>query len=276
MSYEYLMNKGGRVLSENVNERPFWLSWFQDSLERLKAENIGLSEVQLAEKIKVPRATLNRLYREKSSKPNLETLLKVALATSNNANLESALNSFETGLGTTIQQAISVGLDVIHRDFSDRELENKLKDPNLFITYILSKTEAGIETVTLESILGKDARHAIEELISLNLIERNIDTVKAKSTKNLTRSFEHIKTHLITYASFYRPEHVGKNRNYVQSQTELLNDEGLKALQNTHREFHQKIRQIFGNENFRGKTPAFSVAFCDTFTNYKYDELGKK
>ena len=51
-----------------------------------------------------------------------------------------------------------------------------------------------------------------------------------ENKKSISRSFEHIKHYLSTYAHFYRPEYVGRERNYIQSQTQTLNAEGIRAL----------------------------------------------
>ena len=264
------------MLNEQASDQPFWLTWFNESLEKLKSENSELSEVQLAEKINLPRATLNRLYREKPSKINLETLLKVSLATKNVLELEKALNSYEAGLGTTINQAILGGIQPTDREFTTKELEDKLRSPSLFVTYVLSKADDGISLHVLESILGTEANKAVSELINLELIDEIDGRAVAKNKKSISRSFEHIKHHLSTYAHFYRPEHVGRERNYIQSQTQTLNAEGIKALQSAHRELHQKVRQIVKDQSFRGTIPAFSVSFCDTFTHYKLDNKGDK
>ena len=38
------------MLNEQASDQPFWLTWFNESLEKLKSENSELSEVQLSRK----------------------------------------------------------------------------------------------------------------------------------------------------------------------------------------------------------------------------------
>lgn len=96
-------------------------------------------------------------------------------------------------------------------------------------------------------------------------------TLKTNSPTYLIRSFESIKHHLTTYAEFYKPHHVGTGRNYVHSLTNSLNTEGINALQAAHKIMHETVKDIMRNEKFAGNIPAFSVAFCDTFTDINFD-----
>ena len=116
------------------------------------------------------------------------------------------------------------------REFTSKELEDKLRSPSLFVTYVLSKADDGISLHVLESILGTEATKAVSELIKLELIDEIDGIIRIENKKSISRSFEHIKHHLSTYAHFYRPEHVGRERNYIQSQTQTLNAEGLRPF----------------------------------------------
>ena len=251
-----------------------WESIFSYSLKKLKNESHHLSESQLAKKINIPRATLNRLFNSDYSKPQVDTFIKIIVGAGLDKYLKTALNNFDSGFGNSIYEAMKIGLTQKHIQMTSQELEDALEDPTLFICYILSKSSSGITKMQLTNVLGQKGLSAAEKLQQYKLVKINEGKVVATSEGNLLRSFSHIKVHLPTYAKYYKKEHVGKSRNYVHTLTEGLSKEGLKQLHLAHKEFHNKIQTIIRNPQYQGAIPAFSVAFCDSFTTKDFDALG--
>ena len=70
------------------------------------------------------------------------------------------MNSYEAGLGTTINQEF-LGVQPNDREFTSKELEDKLRSPSLFVTYVLSKADDGISLHVLESILGTEDKSGL-------------------------------------------------------------------------------------------------------------------
>lgn len=135
----------------------------------------------------------------------------------------------------------------------------------------MASNDQGISKKTLLHILGNKALTAMNGLITRNLAYEQNDIYKINNSVNLIRSFESARHHLITYADYYKPHHAGTGRNYVISLTSSLNDEGIKAVQEANKRLHEELKNIMRDPKFEGKTPTFSVAFCDTFTDISFD-----
>ncbi len=250
-----------------------WTGIFKKCLTDLKENNTKLSISQLASKINIARSTLSDHINSKpgATKPNLENYIKVILESGNIAMFFEALAAYDESLSKNLKGVLSISTSKKNASIATEELETILDDRSLFIAYILASNENGIGVKTLSHILGNKAQTAINTLVSRGLGYEAIKTLKMHSPSYLIRSFESIKHHLTTYAEFYKPHHVGTGRNYAHSLTNSLNAEGISAVQAAHKIMHETIKDIMRNENFAGNIPAFSVAFCDTFTDINFD-----
>ncbi|OFZ13765.1 MAG: hypothetical protein A2X86_21585 [Bdellovibrionales bacterium GWA2_49_15] len=250
-----------------------WEEVLKKCLSDLKTKYPKASQAQIAEKITIPRPTLNRLYNG-TQKPQLATLLKLIISSGNLRLLDDAIKSFDEKVGKTLKSIIAVASTEKNANFADDELETLLQDRDVFVCYLMASIKNGCEKWQVVDALGSVGLEAMKKLVELNLIDELDGHYTKKDDRILVRSFESIKLHLGTYMRFYRPEHVGMNRNYAHSLSDGLNTKGLARLQGLHQQFHADCMAVMRDEEFRGSTPVFSVAFCDTFTSAEGEEKG--
>lgn len=248
-----------------------WDKIIGKSLADLRSKFPKFSEKQIAEKINIPRATLNRLFNE-PAKPRLDTLIKVIIASGNSEYLQSAIDTFDDDLGKSLRKIFQVSLTEKNKTMMDPELEDFLTNRELFVAYVLASLKNGIDKIHLVDALGGKGLEAMGRLIDKGLVEESDEKFHLKDKKTFVRSFQSVKDHLGTYASFYRVDHVGHERNYVHSLTEGLNKKGIKAIQDIHRRFHAELQECMRKDEFQGEIPVFSVAFCDSFTSLDTDK----
>lgn len=242
-----------------IEEILTWRSLFESALKDLKTKFPNFSEAQIAEKIQIPRATLNRYYNE-SSKPSLDNYLKVIIHSGNETSIEKAMELYDN--------VFKVSLKENNKKFVTPELDQLFEDRDLFVTYLLASHELGITENQLFDVLGSCAKTSLATLLQKNLLVEKENTFYVnEGAKSLIRSFESIKYHLNTYTRFYKTDHVGHKRNYVHSLTEGLNQNGVEALQAAHRTFHESVQNIMRESSHKGDIPMFTVAFCDSFTS---------
>ncbi len=246
-----------------------WQGILQKSLKDLKTKNPNLSEVQLASKTNVPRATLNRMYNSNHQKPDVINFTKIVTSSDNTDLLEQGLSSLSRDFFEALKPYMEVSLKEKEKCFVNRELEIMLEDRDVFVAYILSLSQNGIDEVALESILGSKTKEVASILMKRGLIKKVCSEYHAIEKIKLLRSFDSLKYHLKTYSDYYKPSHVGEGLNYAHALTEGLNKEGVKALQEAHKQLHQKIQGIMNNPSYQGKFHAFSVSFCDLFQSIK-------
>lgn len=259
-------------MNETTNQES-WTGIFKKCLEDLKEKNPKLSLSQLASKVDMARSTLNDHCNSKSgaSKPNLDNYIKVVLESGNIAMFFEALSAYDNKLAKHLKNVLSVSSSEKDAMIATNELENVLDDRSVFIAYILASNEKGVSKKTIAHILGSKGQTAMNGLIAKNLVFEDGDFFKVKNPTILIRSFESIKHHLTTYADYYKPHHVGTERNYVFSLSGSLNAEGLKAMQEANKVSHEIMKNIMRNPQYDGNTPAFAVGFSDTFTDISFD-----
>ncbi|MCK6594069.1 MAG: helix-turn-helix domain-containing protein [Bacteriovoracaceae bacterium] len=263
-------------MNEMSNQEP-WTGIFKKCLTDLKEKNAKLSISQLASKINVARSTLSDHINSKAgaTKPNLDNYIKVILESGNVAMFFEALAAYDENLSKNLKEVLSVSTTKKNAAIATEELETILEDRSLFIAYILASNDKGINFKTLAHILGNKAQTAMNTLIARGLAIDESRLLKVNNPTFLIRSFESIKHHLTTYAEYYKPHHAGKERNYAFSLTGSLNAEGIKANHQAYKILHETIKNNMRNPAFEGNIPAFSVGFCDTFTDINFDPEDK-
>ncbi len=155
---------------------------------------------------------------------------------------------------------------------NNEEVESLLQDQDAFVTYLLASCDHGTTRDQISGVLGKSGLSSIDKLISSNLIKDDNGRISVVTDGILVRSFDSIKSHLSTYARFYKTSHVGQKRNYVHSLSSGLNKKGVEKGQELHREFHEKMQALYRDENYKGEIPMFSVGFCDSFTSIESEK----
>lgn len=242
-----------------------WSESIRECLDRFKQRYPRLSEGQIARKIGLPQSTLNRIVND-PAKPRLDTVIKIVLNTGNGDKLSDVLNDYDNRLGDKIKNAIAAADRADNINVTPAEVEEILNDPDLFVAHLLCQSQNGITKGVLVGVLGTNGLEAVDKLIGHGLVERRNDRYFSTKVGHVVRSFDHIKRHLSTYAKFYKPSHVGRDRNYVHSHTDFLTKEAIAKLQEAHREFSSKVIDILDDKRNQGDLPVFSVGFMDTFT----------
>ena len=243
-----------------------WTGIIEKCLRDLQGRFPNLSQGQIADKLSIPRSTLNRLVNE-GKKPQLDTLIKIVVGSDNSNLLQRAVSSLDNELGDSLRKIFEVSYSDKGTSHPSEELEKLLDDGDLLIVYLLTSLDNGTTREQVIEVLGNTGIELLNLLLKRNLVREESGKFNLIQKTRLIRSFESLKRHISTYAKHYKPSHVGKNRNYIQTTMDGLNEEGLKAIQEAHKELHRRTTEIFSNPKFKGDIPSFSVAFCDTFTS---------
>ncbi|MBT3982269.1 MAG: hypothetical protein HOE90_13005 [Bacteriovoracaceae bacterium] len=250
----------------NLNCTPTnWEEVVSACLGTLKQRFPSFSDSQLADKIKIPRSTFNRLQNE-TKKPKLDTYLKIITGSGMVELLPNALAYYDKDLGESLEGVLEVSLQEDNKKLTDQEFEDLLESRECFVAYLLADTEQGTDQLEVTSVLGAPGLESMKHLVLKGLIKETDGRFHVVDKKTIVRSFESVRHHLTTYAKHYKTEHIGKQRNYVHSVSDGMNKNGIKALQEAHRKFHKEVQQIIRNTENRGDIPMFSVGFCDSFT----------
>ena len=259
----------------NLQNAP-WEKILSRCLKEVRGRHPNLNDVQLATKLGIPRATFNRIKNEQKI-PRLDNIIKLVMATGNMEMLAEAMAISSPEIGDKIKEIFLITSAEEGKIWADSELESLLNDRDVFVCYLLADVPSGTTEAQLLKVLGDTGPKAMRILLDQGLVIQKDDRYFLKSEGTLVRSFGSIKHHLNTYARFYKTEHVGKERNYVHSLTNGLNQEGIRKAREAHKAFHNELRKIYRDKNNQGDIPSFSVAFCDTFTSIESnEELSKK
>ena len=253
------------MLNETYSE---WDTIFRKCLTDLKEKYPKFNDGQIAKILGLPRATFNRMKNEEKT-PKLDNMIKVLLGSGNIDLISNAVELIENGLGKKLRSALEVSLSEKEIISENKRLENIFEDRDVFTAYLVADKKNGSTKGEVLSILGDRGSNAINTLVEKDLAFIANDKIYIKKNGHLVRSFGSIKYHLNTYSRFYKPESIGTKRNYVHSLSEGLNSKGLLATQEAHKKLHREIQKIYRDDQYQGDIPAFSVAFCDTFSHNK-------
>lgn len=242
-----------------------WEGILTKCLTDLKNVYPRFNDAQLADKVKIPRATFNRIKNERKL-PRLDNLIKLILGSGNNSLLSEAVSIVDQDLGTSLQDVLNVALKENNKRIANAELESLLEDRDTFVAYLLADMPNGTSKLQLVEVLGNSGIESMKILVNKGIAFEENKKFFIKDSGILIRSFESIKYHISTYAKHYKTEHVGKERNYVFSLSGGLNNVGQKRVQAAYRRLHEELQTIYRDDINAGDIPSFSVGFCDTFT----------
>ena len=144
------------------------------------------------------------------------------------------------------------------------ELEKYLQEEDTYIPYALSANENGTTLEEVRAVLGEIGIRGLDILLDKGLIKEKEGSYHAVK-KDFSTSFETLKKQIPILGRLYKPSNVGKERNYAHITTEGFSREGLRKLQQAHREHLENIKIII--EENPGDINAFTVSFMDTFSS---------
>lgn len=144
------------------------------------------------------------------------------------------------------------------------ELETKLLEDENFLAYALSCAKNGTTESRVRNIGGNQAVNSLIDLTNRGYIQHINNNYRA--TKNIfSYSFKTMKKIVGDLIRFYKPDNVGKGRNFIHVVTYDLNKEGLLKLQEEHRRHYENILKI--RNDYHGNITTFTCGFMDVFTN---------
>lgn len=247
-----------------------WESYVSKAIEDLKVKYPKLNLSQIAMKINLNRSTLTRIINE-GIKPQLDNYIKIIIGSGNGEMINEALAAYDESLAASSNNVYKVALSEKNRVFTDQEMEKILDEGDNLIIYVLALKENGTNADEICHVLGTKGIEAMNDMIDLGLLSNDSNIVKTTSTnKIIMRSFDGLRKRIKTYSQFYRPSHAYRDRNYIHTLTEGMNEDGIKKMQTLHRNFHHEMVKIIRSPENQGDIPMFSVAFCDSLTSIDY------
>jgi len=152
--------------------------------------------------------------------------------------------------------------------YVSKELEEILKDEDAYVVYCMCAKNSGTSVDSIRSILGEKGVNALNLLVSKGIVKLQDNGYRSKND-NFSYSFEFMSRIVQILGRFYKPQNVGKERNYVHVLTHALSRDGVKLWQAEHRRHHEELRKI--RDSHSGDIDVFSVGFMDSFTSEDID-----
>lgn len=240
-----------------------WKTILEKCLEDLKNRYPRFSEGQIADKVKVPRATLNRMYND-DKKPRLENFLKVIIGSGNKQFLEEALSSYDEDIATAFKR---LNLNPYKKStiIEDRdEMAALREDKDIYLAYILCSNHKGATQEKLKRLLGTKWQHAINTLIEKGVVVDNGSSYNINEQFTpIPMPYETLKKNAAHLLPFYNPEHFGKEKNYLLIISESLSPQGLKKMQDAFARFHNELNDLIADKNNHGDLATFAFAMMD-------------
>lgn len=149
---------------------------------------------------------------------------------------------------------------------ADQELESMLmRNDNDCVSFLMANCDSGVSIDQAEKALGIAGSKSLINLEKAGYLIKDGHVYRGKIKAFIYTSLDVARRTAQVLLNLYKTEHIGRKRNYIMSITGSLNQEGIEKKQELYRKFHQDIRQIYDNPNYKGEIHTFSVACMDSF-----------
>lgn len=210
----------------------------------------------------VRRLATGQINKEKLDK---DKALRLLMSLSKKTRLSDIAEFYGEPIGGWLKEAFTISWENETQVAADEVDYMLAANEDECIAYHLAHTDAGVSLPQARAILGAAGQGALESLYRKGLIVDDGAVFRGKEASFFQTSIETAKKVFQSLSRFYKPAHFGRKRNYIMTVTGSLNQKGIEAEQEAYRRFHQEIRQIYANKDYKGDIHSFAIACMDSF-----------
>jgi DNA-binding phage protein len=243
----------------------------KDKCERIKAlidsylqNNPKLSLQNVETKTGLPISTLRRIV-NLTGNPNSENVIKLCRALGFDQELEKYLEKYHPEIAALLS-AKSISKE--HKYLEENDAQYFVEDSS-FLLMNMAYTSHGIDEDEVQTGLGSIGLTKLNDLLKKGLIIKTDDGRYVGKNGGYKHSFQNTLKAIVLSLKYYNLEEAGSINNWLNYQTESINENGIAALKELNQKQAKERRdQIFDNPNFRGKLKIFQSSVSSTFMPY--------
>lgn len=236
-------------LTSNESQRK--CSILNSYITEYKAQHPNLSSNQIANRLGIPQASLNRIE-NRTTNPSLENVLNILIGTGNQESIARILEDVFPNQKEKFKQIFSTNLDT---QFWDKKSTNFATKNETFLIMQSACTRNGITYDEVKERFGTYGIEQLNLLLDHKVLRKQANGSYGVDQEKINVTFSDLKKMLtLALEKCYCPE---ENSNHLSYQTESVNQEGLYLIFQELKRVQQNIKNILYNPKFFGKNKIF-------------------
>ncbi len=244
------------------------------ALSEYRREKAHLSLRAIAKNSGVNRYFLMKLLDESDSSTalDLSQVLLLAKFITQRESVREAIDSTSREVQEVLKRVFAV--DYERPNYSVNLFQEvDLYNPDNYFVLVLSTYSRGTKREYVQKILGERGEKALSELLERGLIVSGADhRIRLAKGTDFACSLDIYKHHIPTYLRFFSPQRFNQSRNNLHVVSEGVNLQGLRKINQLHREFYKNLTEIVLDKENAGDIPMFSFGCMDTFLENLHEE----
>lgn len=260
-----MSDKRGPTTSDDSKRKCSILNRF---IAEFKAKYPNLSSNQIASKLDVPQASLNRIENGVAN-PSLENILSIMVGTGNQDNIPEVLNSIYPTQQEKFKKIFISNSEV---PFLDEISSNFATNEETFLMIQMAFTRTGITEEEIERTFGLYGVSKFKLLMDHGVLVRKDDGRIYGNQNKVRTTFNDAKKILgLAIEKCFDATSVERKENHLSYQTESVNKEGVKAILDELKDSSQRIKDILYNPEYYGDIRIFAGLVADRIVR---DQVG--
>ena len=260
-----LDNSFEQVEDQNIKKCRFLTACIDYYLSSHKKQSL----YSLEKKTGIHYSSLRRIVNN-SSKPTVETAIKLLNSLGEDENLKKYLDTFHPEVAGLMGEQFSHNSEY---EYISKKAKDYFTNPSYYLILNLASTTSGTTAKEITYHIGDIGLERLSHLIEEGLIIEGTKGRYFGATSSYKLPFSDTKKRVKLALDYYRLEEAGSTNNWLSFQTESLNEDGLKAMKELSRKhFNERKDQIYNNPMYRGSIKHYSACVSSTFLPYTENE----
>lgn len=258
-----------RQLYHITNESKLKCKVLNTYIEEFKAKHPNLSSNQIAAKLDIPQASLNRIE-NCTTNPSLENILNIMVGTGNQDKIIDVLTRCYPSQKEKFNQIFSVNFDTPFLD--NLSARYAIRD-DTFLLMQMAFTRNGTTEEEVKEKFGTYGLQKLHLLLDEGVLVKREDNKIVVDIEKVKMSFSDSKRMmLLALEKLYDPY---RDDNHLSYQTEAINDIGFDAIFTELKKAQGRIREIMYDPQYYGNIKVFVGMIADRIIRDVKDDIEK-
>lgn len=241
-------------------------------IENYLSKNSRLTLQSVEDKTSVHYSNLRRIMLLQGN-PQPEAVIKIALSLGAEKELLHYMRLFHPEIAQALTSKYVHNLEYNYVADEDKDY---FFDESNFLILTMAYTTSGTSEKEIRYELGERGVLKLLELTNRGIIVKDSNGNYKGKIENIKFSVSEVKKRVIMALKYYRPDEAGSINNWINYQTESINENGLKVLKELHRKQALERREkIWDNPIYRGDIKTYSATVSSTLLPFNESTLGE-
>lgn len=232
------------------------VEYLQTKISEYLSERKYQTLMTLSERSGVPYNTLRRVSNGKVDKPTLETSLAILKVVEPRHKMIDSVTKFYPELGKFL--AASNDASMVDK-MTDQLIDGTAKDPVSYWIFSNASTRSGTTEADIKRLFGTNGIQKLRRMMTQLIVYRDEKgIIRSLDGEYYSVDADTILAKLKYGIEFFDQSLLGTEAAGLTYHTASLNQDGLKAIKKTAKDFYFKVAKIKNDEKFAGNIPFYA------------------